>query len=286
MEGVHFRREWITPEEAGYRAAAAALSDLAAMAARPVGVLLSLAVDPRRGPEEIISFQHGAREACVREGVPIIGGDLARSPGPAVLSVEVVGRSENPVLRSGALEGDEVWVTGQLGGAGGAVELWSRGETPPDELRETFARPHPRVAEASWLAARVPLHALIDLSDGLAGDAGHLAAASAVALVLLEDRIPVHPGILAHPGLSSRPDERGLHLELALRGGEDYELCCAVPPGALDEWVLPFQDSFGIPLTRIGLATKGRGLMLEGEGGARRPLETGGFDHFSSEGVG
>jgi thiamine-monophosphate kinase len=286
MEGVHFRREWITPEEAGYRAAAAALSDLAAMAARPIGVLLSMAVDPRRGPGEILSFQEGAREACRREDVPIIGGDLARSPGPAVLSVEVVGHSENPVLRSGALEGDEIWVTGELGGAGGAVELWSRGETPPDELREAFARPRPRLAEASWLATRVPLHALIDLSDGLAGDAGHLAAASGVAVVLLEERIPVNAGVSAHPGLSARSEYGGLPLELALRGGEDYELCCAVPPGTLDDWVRPFQDSFGVSLTRIGVATKGRGVVLEGKGGNRRPVESGGFDHFSSEDVG
>jgi len=281
VEGVHFRREWVTLEEAGYRAAAAALSDLAAMAAEPLGALLSMALDPSGASEDAEEVQRGASEACRLEGVRILGGDLAASPGPLVLDVVVLGRSDSPVLRAGTEVGDEVWVTGWLGGSGAAVALWNQGQTPPENLREAFVRPRPRIREALWLAARSPLHGLIDLSDGLAGDAGHLAAASGLSLVLREKSIPLHPALA--PALDPMSESGESPLFFALEGGEDYELCFTVPPGTLDEWVSPFQDSFGIPLTKVGSAMEGQGVFLEEASGEVRPLECGGFSHFSGE---
>ncbi len=272
VEGVHFRSDWLTPEEIGFRATAAALSDLAAMAAEPLGVLLTMALDSSRAGTWAVELQSGASQACEWEGVQIIGGDLARSPGSVTLDVVALGRSESPVLRSGAEPGDEVWVTGWLGGSGAAVSHWTRGGTPPPDLREIFARPKPRIQEALWLAETAPLHSLIDLSDGLAGDAGHLAAASGLSFVLQKARIPVHPSI---------QDTEPLHF--ALRGGEDYELCFTVPPKALDEWVTPFRESFGIPLTRIGLVSEGEGVFLEDEDGGLEPVGRGGFSHFLVE---
>jgi thiamine-monophosphate kinase len=277
VEGIHFKRDWVTLEEAGYRAAAAALSDLAAMAAEPLGILLSLALDPANAASEAVLLQRGAREACRLEGTQVLGGDLSRSPGPLMLSVVALGRTATPVQRTGTEAGDEVWVTGWLGASAAAVTYWNQGRTPPEVLREAFVRPRPRIREARWLAERAPLHGLIDLSDGLAGDTGHLAAASELSLVVRERDVPRHPAL--EEALGS-PEEA---LRLALSGGEDFELCFTVPPETLDDKTHSFQDSFGIPLTKVGWAREGEGVFLEGPGGKKKPLELGGFNHFLGE---
>lgn len=290
VEGVHFRRDWLTLEEIGYRATAAALSDLAAMAAEPLGILFAMALNPTQATNCAAELQRGASRACEREGIQVIGGDLAGSPGPVTLDVVALGRAESPVLRSGAEVGDEVWVTGWLGGSSAAVSHWTRGEAPTAELREVFAQPSPRIREALWLAEHAPLHCLIDLSDGLAGDAGHLAAASGLSFVLEENMIPVHAGI-GDPDPFRQPDplrqpgplRQSGPLHFALAGGEDYELCFTVPPQALEKWVAPFQDSFGIPLTRIGEVKEGGGVFLKEEDGRLKPVGRGGFSHFSVE---
>jgi thiamine-monophosphate kinase len=281
VEDVHFRREWITLREAGYRATAAALSDLAAMAAEPFGVLLSLAVGPGNPRLEAVELQTGAREACEREGIAILGGDLTGSPGPVAMDVVVLGRSRAPILRSGSLPGHEVWVTGWMGGSGAAVALWSRGIVPRESIRETFVRPRPRIREALWLAKRAPLRSLVDISDGLVGDAGHLAAAAGVSVVLEESAIPLHPDLEeALVGSGDAP------LDVALGGGEDYELCFTVPPGSMRDLAEPFAETFGIPLTRVGsvveradievLVKTRRGMMVSPK---RR-----GFSHFTEKG--
>ena len=272
-EGVHFQRSWISLEEAGYRATAAALSDLAAMAAEPLGVLLSMAVDPKEVEEATLALQAGAAEACRREGIGILGGDLSRSPGPLVLDVVVLGRTRTPLLRRGSLPGDEVWVTGWLGASGAAVECWRMGTDPAPALREAFARPKPRIREARWLADRARLHAGIDLSDGLAGDAGHLAAASGVALILEAEALPLSPALESHIGPWAD------RLRLALRGGEDYELCVTAAPGSLGPLAASFEEAFGLLLTRVGRVEEGSGVRFEGapdEGGPG----PGGFSHF------
>jgi thiamine-monophosphate kinase len=274
LEGVHFRRSWISLEEAGYRATAGALSDLAAMAAEPLGVLLSMAVDPEEVEGAAVALQAGAVDACGREGVGILGGDLSRSPGPLVLDVVVLGRTAAPLLRRGCLPGDELWVTGWLGGSAAAVESWRRGVDPPSVFRDAFASPKPRIREARWLADRAPLHAGIDLSDGLAGDAGHLAAASGVALILEAEALPLSPE------LESRIGDRAGALRLALQGGEDYELCLAAAPGFLGPLAASFRDEFGIPLTRIGRAAEGAGVRMEGPPDRGDPGPAGGFSHF------
>lgn len=281
VEGVHFRREWITLREAGFRAAAAALSDLAAMAAEPLGILISMALGPGDPRGEAMEIQGGAGEACQREGIPILGGDLAGSPGPVVVDVVVLGRAVSPILRGGSRPGDEIWVTGWLGRSAAAVALWSQGTAPPERIREAFTRPRPRIKEALWLASRVSIKGLVDVSDGLAGDVGHLAAASGVSVILEEEAIPVHPDLeQALRGTGEEP------LALALGGGEDYEICLAAPPGVLQEWVAGFQDTFEIPLTRVGRVVEGEDpeVFLEAAAGGRRSLARGGFSHFAGKG--
>lgn len=277
VEGIHFRYEWVTPEEAGFRAAAGALSDLAAVASRPVGVFLSMALPESDASAVAVAFQAGVGAACHREEVSVLGGDLARSPGPAVLNVTVLGKTLKPVLRNGVRPGHEVWVTGRLGGSAAAVALWEAGRTPGEDLRTAFASPRPRIREARWLADRVPMGGLIDLSDGLTGDAGHLAAASGVGIVLDADSIPLHEGLAEAGDAVQDP------LGFALGGGEDFELCFSVPPGSLDDWRDPFQDTFDLPLTRVGSAVEGEGVVVGGgkeDGSARLPR---GFSHFEGE---
>jgi thiamine-monophosphate kinase len=265
VEDVHFRRLWLTDVEIGYRAAAAALSDLAAMAARPVGALVSLAI-PAGDGFEAARVSDGVREAVEGVGGTILGGDLSRSPGPLMLDVVVIGRTSRPVARAGAEPGDEVWVTGSLGGSAAAVRVWTSGGEPPGSLRSLFARPTPRIDVARRLAASGTATALIDLSDGLAGDAGHLAAASGVAVVLEGDRIPVHPDAVGVFGET-------VALELALHGGEDYELCFTARPGTVDRSASP-------PMSRVGRVVEGSGVSLEGRGGSVAELTRGGFDHL------
>jgi thiamine-monophosphate kinase len=273
VEGVHFRRGWISMAEAGYRAAAAALSDLAAMAAEPLGVLLSMALDPDEAEGTASAIQSGAAEVCREAGATILGGDLSRSPGPVIIDVVVLGRSDRPLLRSGSVTGDEVWVTGWLGGSRGAVESWDGGKAPPARLRAAFVRPTPRIREARWLAERAPLHAGIDLSDGLLGDAGHLAAAAEVALIIDPEGLPFFPELEAWAGA------RDECTRLALQGGEDYELCITAPPGALGPLAPAFEKEFGIPLSQVGRVANGRGVRLRGSLGAT-DIPHGGFSHF------
>lgn len=275
VEGVHFRRDWLTPEQIGYRAAAAAMSDLAAMAARPIGLLVSIAVPPSDAGDVAAGVMSGVADLANGFAAALLGGDLSTSPGPMVIDVTVVGRTASPVLRSGAEPGDEVWVTGELGAAGAAVAALLRGQVPQAEAMERFARPVPRILEAIWLAERRVPKAMLDLSDGLLGDAAHLAAASAAAVVLEAESIPVHVAVAA-----PSPDER---LSLATRAGEDYELCFCAAPGAGHRVREEFERRFGVRMSRVGVVERGGGVWWRGPGGARVATVAGGYQHFGGQ---
>jgi len=270
VEEVHFRRDWLTGAEIAFRAVMAAASDMAAMAADPRAVLASIAL-----PEGVDEFGselgEGLGEACSFLGVALVGGDLTRSPGPVVIDIVVLGRVDDPVSRAGAKAGDEVWVTGVLGGSAAAVKLLDAGDTLSPELRDVFARPLPRIAEALWLREHAELRGLIDLSDGLGGDAGHLAAASGLGIKLDWASVPVDP--LSEKALGPR-----VARDLAVTGGEDYELCCVLPAGEGDALAPEFRVKFGLPLTRVGWVHEGSGVRvvdLDGREHAAR-----GYDHF------
>ncbi len=270
VEDVHFRRSWISDEEVGFRAAAVALSDVAAMAATPVAVFASIAATR---DVDLRALNRGLRAAAASVGVPVAGGDLSRSPGPLFVDVTAVGRTAWPVQRDGAEPGDDVWVTGTLGASAAAVALWEAGEEPPPILRAAFAAPTPRVDAARCLVEHEIVDALIDLSDGLAGDAGHIAAASGVRVVLEEERIPVASAVVERLGT-------GRGRELALHGGEDYELCFVTDPGVVD--VAYFAERHGLTLTRVGTVTEGSGVWLRSVSGEERRLERGGYDHWAA----
>ena len=233
MEGVHFRRGWLSAAEIGERAASAALSDLAAMAASPLGLLLALAV-PESWQGELMELARGVGAAAAGARCPIVGGNLTRAS-ELSLTITVLGSAATPLGRAGARPGDRIFVTGRLGGPGAALRDLFAGRTPALAHRERFAAPVPRIDEARWLAAQ-GARAAIDISDGLLADAAHLARASGVSLTLDLTRLPCIDGVPARDAATS---------------GEEYELLVAVPSAARID-VEAFARSFGIPLTEIG----------------------------------
>jgi len=271
VEGTHFRPGWLDHHELGWRAAAAALSDLAAVAASPLGVLASVGVSPEWPDDFVADLMEGVGSAAQSVGAAVWGGDLVRSD-RLVVDVTVVGRAERPVRRSGATPGNVVWVTGALGGPQAALEAWQAGSEPDRGARARFAHPVPRIEEARWLADRGAL-AMIDLSDGLLADASHLAAASGVEITIEREHVPVHA--------------TARDVDQAMTSGEEYELL-VVMPAAFDSHE-QFAKRFGIAVTRVGRVEKARGGEGEvGEGGGRvvlvedgQPIEMPkGFRHF------
>ena len=215
VEEVHFRPQWLTAEEIGWRATMAALSDLAAMGAAPLGVLLALTV-PARWRAALGALAEGIGAAARAQGAPIVGGDVTDGDRLA-LAITVLGHTPRPLSRAGAKPGDRLFVTGWLGGPGAALAAWERGGTPDAAARARFARPEARLAAGQWLAAR-GASAAIDLSDGLGGDAAHIAAASGARCVLDLDAIPCVAGVTPLEALAS---------------GEEYELLVAMPEPSL-----------------------------------------------------
>lgn len=257
VEGVHFRRDWLNSFEIGYRSTAAALSDLAAMAARPLGVLIALTLpdDDKQSAREIAT---GIREGASAVMCPIIGGDLSAGKSLS-LTITALGSAARPLTRSGAKPGQLVYVTGRLGGPAAAVRAWLAGKQPSEEERARFACPVPRIDAAIGLSQRGATSG-IDISDGLAADLGHIAAASKVALELDAELIPRFDGVTPAQAAAS---------------GEEYEIVVTAP--ALD--ARQFTEEFGLDLTEIGRVVAGPASVTLMEGG--RPVSTPpGFDHF------
>jgi thiamine-monophosphate kinase len=270
VERVHFRLDWITAAEAGWRSAATALSDLAAEGAEPVGLLSAITVPEGAADMDLAALAGGIGEAAAAVGAAVLGGDLSRGPGWSV-AVTVVGRAERPVTRAGARAGDALWVTGTLGGARAALEAWRRGEEPTPEARRAYAHPEPRIAAGRWLAGH-GARAMLDVSDGLAADAGHLAAASGVHIRIRLESVPVAASTVTEARRLDVPVQR-----FAAEGGDDYELLVALPPDFGESDVRAFQSATGIALTRVGAIERGSGVRAELLG---RALELHGYDHF------
>lgn len=257
VENVHFRRSNVSPSEIGYRAAAAALSDLAAMAARPLGLLFALVL-PAAWRDDASAIADGVGAAARTSKCPIVGGNIS-SGGELSVTTTVLGSAPRPLKRDGARAGDSLYVTGALGGAAGAVTAWLLGREPAAEMRQRFVSPSPRIEEALWLASHGATSA-VDISDGLASDATHLAEASGVEFVIDVELVPF---------------SAGSSTEQALAGGEDYELL--VTGQALD--VAEFQREFRLPLTRIGTAVMGASRVVFRRGGKEFAAPAG-FDHL------
>ena len=263
-EDVHFRRAWLAPIEIGWRAAMAALSDLAAMGAEPLGVLIALGA-PASWDGALDEVLHGVGDACEAARVPIIGGDTTRSP-VLTLGITVLGTATAPMRRDGARPGDVIYLTGSLGGPRAALEAWQAGKVPRATHRARFARPVARLSMGAWCAANGAT-AAIDLSDGLVADAGHIAAASGVQLNIELASVPVLGGVLAREAIAS---------------GEEYELLVTGPAG-MDAAAKLARIGTLTPIGLVTAPTPVDGAAVVVRDGPRRVDPPPGYDHLSPQ---
>ncbi len=247
LDGVHFRREWSSPAQIGHKALAAALSDLAAMGAEPGEAYTVLGLPEDFGEDACLELLDGMLALAAETGTTPAGGDVARAPA-LTLAMTVVGHAPSPddfLTRAGARPGDCLVVTGELGAAAAGLRLLEKGERA-GALVERQLMPMPRLAAGKALAG-AGATAAIDISDGLGGDARHIAEASAIRLRIETELLPIADGV--------EP------LELALSGGEDYELLTTVPPERIEEAVRAVAAT-GSALTRIGDVVAGEGVEI------------------------
>ena len=287
VQDVHFRRELATPAQIGHKALAAALSDLAAMGAPAGEAYIAMTIPPDFGEDEFMELLGGVTELASATGATLAGGDISAGP-VLTLGVTVVGRLPAPsdaVRRDGALAGDVLVVTGELGGAAaGLLLLGHEGGESRDANNAAITAsvraalvarqlmPQPQLAAGRALAA-AGAHAMIDISDGLAADAGHMATESAVHLSIDADALPVAPGV-AEVVAAAGADP----LDLALGGGEDYELLAALPPAEVDSARAAVQ-AVGVPLAVLGEVRVGAGVSVSSGAGPRHVPK--GYDQLS-----
>jgi thiamine-monophosphate kinase len=269
VEGLDFTAALSEPEDWGWKAVAVNCSDLAAMGAEPRWLVIALTVpDPTPVPT-LERVYAGVGEACRAFGAALVGGDV--SAGPALsLAVTALGEAERPVLRSGARPGDRLAVTGPLGAAAAGLALLRSEDPAAKELLDRFpglaaAHRRPRPALAMGLAlARAGASAMIDVSDGLAGDAVHLAESSGVGVEVHDAAVPLAPGVAEAAALLALDP-----LELALGGGEDFVLAAALPRTADLGGVVDCGRFTPDPSTRVRVTRDGP-----------RPLAGLAYDHF------
>ena len=244
LDGIHLHLSQAGPAAAGRKALARNFSDIAAMAALPLCATATVSLPKGFTDEDARAVYTGMEALAEQFNCPLVGGDVAMWDQPLAVSVTVIGqpRGVEPVLRSGAHVGDAVCVTGPLGAA------WQTGR----DL--TFI---PRIAEARQLAERCDLHAMMDVSDGLAMDLPRLCSASGVGAEIIGEQVPIHAD--------------AADLNAALSDGEDYELLFTAPTDRIGD--------LDMPISRIGTITDGDAITLVGADGSRRPLPSGGWEH-------
>ncbi|HEY6326267.1 MAG TPA: thiamine-phosphate kinase [Candidatus Cybelea sp.] len=276
VEGVDFTRDAMTLEDAGWRAMAANVSDLAATGARPVLATVALGLPPALHMAEVLEL-YGGLAACAADAkLAIVGGDLSRSDA-LTIAIAVVGevRASDAKSRSGGRPGDVLAVTGALGAARAGLELTRARQPLGDELEaaalRSFRRPQARVAEGRFFGASRNVDAMMDLSDGLSTDLDRLCVASDCGATL--ESVPVAEPARALAAARGEDPER-----FALAGGEDFELLVAVRPRAFAHLAGRYAARFGRVLHRVGILRPGSGIEWNGA-----PLERSGWDHFGEK---
>ena len=263
VEGFHFTRE-TPPEKIGRKALARCLSDIAAMAGTPAAALVTIALPQNFEPEFVGEIYDGMNALAREHGVAIVGGETTTNPERILISISLLGSVARgkAILRSGAKAGDAIFVTGELGGS----------------LAEKHLDFEPRLAEAHWLAKHFPIHAMIDLSDGLAGDLRHILQASGAGAELLKTAVPVSrtARLKARESSAAKPA-----FVAALTDGEDFELLFTVSSKVavrlLDEWHKQFPK---LKLSCIGKIVAGDGILIRDKNGSHK-LNIHGYAHFA-----
>ncbi len=260
LENVHFRRDWHSPESAGHRCLARGLSDIAAMGGVPLAAFLSLALPAQLPQRWVDAFLRGFLKLAHRFRVTLAGGDIAQSPAGVLADIIVIGAVSQgcALLRSGAHPGDALYVTGELGASAAAIRALRAGKRIRPAQSPAHFFPEPRIAAGR--ALRQLASACIDLSDGLSTDLSHICQESGVGAVVYSESVPA---------------ARGATLQLALHGGEDYELLFTSPPRTR----VP-KHIAGIAVTRIGEIIRGSRVFLADRTGRRRALPARGWEHF------
>jgi thiamine-monophosphate kinase len=284
VEGRHFLPAAATPEELGERALAVNLSDLAAMGALPRFAMVSLLLNPATQSNWLERYYAGLRAAADAHGVAVIGGNVSGTSGPFTADITLIGQIEpgRAVLRSGAREGDGILVTGTVGAAAAGLLAATHPQAVAQvsnearaQVREAWLRPVPRVNAGSALADAGFASAMIDISDGLSADLGHILSESRVGAMLEAQALPIVAATTEVARALGRDP-----VDLALYGGDDYELLFTVPAASVDS-AIALLANLGVAATRIGWIQHQRdGLRLREKGGTVRAIEARGWDHL------
>lgn len=288
VEGVHFLREAITPHQLGCKVVAINVSDIAAMGGNPSWALVSLAVPPDTDVAFIEELYRGMREQAALAGAAIVGGNLSRLDSRIVIDLTLLGQiaPEHLILRSSARSGDSILVTGYPGESRAGLELIRRPELRVSDIfrRQVIARhctPQPRLEEGRLLARSGLVHAMIDVSDGLLSDLGHICAASGTGALIEKAKVPVSPalsGVCAASGCDG--------FEWALAGGEDYELLFTAAPDSVPRIRGMLSDRGGVDCHEIGKITGEPGIIRIGDAEGKQVVVSRGlkgWDHFGGQ---
>ena len=279
-EGVHFRRDWSTPADIGWRCLAVNVSDIAAMGGVPLGAVVALSLPETLAVTFVEAMYDGMSALAEAYDCPIIGGNISKSTERLSVTITVLGSTpqDTAAYRASARAGDIIWVTGDLGAAKAGLEALLHPQAvaglPTDAVLARYRRPRPRLREAQFLRQH-GARSLIDLSDGLSSDLAHVCEASGLGAQLHAKDIPISD--------ETRQVARALGLDaltMALHGGEDFELCLTAPPDAAEALEQGFHNQFDCALTRIGTIQAGAGVALCHSDGGEAPLIAGGYDHF------
>ncbi|MEX2015941.1 MAG: thiamine-phosphate kinase [Candidatus Hydrogenedentales bacterium] len=271
IQNIHFRWDKTTPQDLGWKAVSVSLSDIAAMGGVPRFAVATVAARPDMDADALAGVVQGMVAACESAGAALVGGDTTRSDGGLVLDTFVLGEAPGGryITRAGAQPGDIIAVTGWPGRSAAGLHALEHGLEAPDELVKAHTRPQARLQAGQWLREQLGVHALIDVSDGIVQDAGHIAERSHCAIDIDNKTLPIHDLLRDYCG------EHGLNAnDLALTGGEDYELLVAYAPDA--ELPDQFSAVCNLPLTPIGRCAAGPAeVRVNG-----KRLSRGGYDHF------
>ena len=287
LEGVHFRLDWHDPWRLGRKSLAVSISDLAAMGSMPRWALMSIAIPADCPLDFLDQFNGGFLEIASEYGVTLIGGDTCKSRSGLVVSVTIMGEQlpERIVRRSGARPGDDIWVTGKLGDAALGLLLLEKKHPPfqgggldgdgADYLTARLLDPTPRVSAGRALAEADLVTSMIDVSDGLLADFGHIAEQSEVGGTILLENLPISKAFR-----TATHQFPAFPYHLLLSGGEDYELAFTAAP-ANREKIHDLMKKCGVEAIPVGIVTSQPGVTVLQPDGSRYTPETPGFTHFS-----
>lgn len=282
VEDIHFLKSKMSPYQLGWKSIAVNLSDIAAMGGRPLILLISLAIPAEMDVEIIQDLYKGMKDICEHHKVNIVGGDTVASPDKLVINVSLIGDAkENEVLyRSGARPGDSIYLTGNVGDSFAGLKILKKEISSPKSIKNHFIKihnePKPLIETGMAIAASGFANAMIDVSDGLLPDLGHICKESGVGAMLFRSKIPLSSELKL---LASRVKFNPL--DLALSGGEDYILLLTVPEANIKCFEMVCKDKGLLPLYLIGEIKEEKGIRMVNDDGSIEEISMRGFNHFS-----